>query len=88
MSRPALKLVWTDSALRDLEAAAAWSLPQARAVVEAMERMAATGWSLGRPLRGRERYWPVPPLGVIYEVRGAELVVVAVWDTRRRGALS
>jgi len=52
-------------------------------VVQAMERMAASGWSLGRStLAPDQRYWPVPPLGVIYRVVGDELRVLAVVDLR------
>jgi len=65
-------------------AAAEWSVSQARAVVEDMERMAARGFSLGRRTnRAGVRYWPVPPLGVFYRVSGDELRVVLVVDVRR-----
>ena len=51
-----------------------------------MEWMAETGFSLGRPIPGtEERYWPVPPLGVIYRVDGRHLLrVLRVMDGRRR----
>lgn len=50
-----------------------------------MEWMAATGMSLGRQVMGTdERYWPVPPLGVLYRVDGDTLRVVRVIDARRR----
>ena len=70
----------------DLEYAADWSRGQAEAVVNAMEWMAETGFSLGRPIPGtNERYWPVPPLGVIYHVEGRHLVrVLRVVDSRQR----
>jgi len=46
--------------------------------------MAEGGWSLGRPTLDPDlRYWPVPPLGVIYRVAGDELIVAAVIDPRR-----
>lgn len=79
-----MRLVWEEGALADLEAAAEWSWRQAAAVVAAMEWMAAGRWSLGRPtLRPELRYWPVPPLGVIYRVTAKELIVVTVIDPRR-----
>jgi hypothetical protein len=79
-----LRLVWSPSSLQDLEEAAAWSIGQAAAVVDAMERMATIGWSLGKPTRRPGvRYWPVPPLGVFYEVAGDELRVLQVVDARR-----
>jgi hypothetical protein len=79
-----VRLLWEPDALDDLARAADWSVPQARAVVQAMERMAASGWSLGRStLAPDQRYWPVPPLGVIYRVVGDELRVLAVVDLRR-----
>jgi plasmid stabilization system protein ParE len=79
-----LRLVWAPAALQDLEEAAAWSTRQAAAVVDAMERMATSGWSLGKPTRRPGiRYWPVPPLGVFYRVVGEELRVLQVVDVRR-----
>lgn len=79
-----MRLVWAEGALDDLERAAEWSWRQAAAVVSAMEWMADRGASLGRPtLHPDLRYWPVPPLGVIYRVRGDELIVVTIVDPRR-----
>jgi hypothetical protein len=79
-----VRLSWDEGALADLEAAAEWSWRQAAAVVAAMEWMAGGAWSLGRPtLKPELRYWPVPPLGVVYRVLGDELIVVAVLDPRR-----
>jgi len=51
-----------------------------------MEWMAETGFSLGRSIPGTtERYWPVPPLGVIYRVEGGQLLrVLRVVDNRQR----
>jgi plasmid stabilization system protein ParE len=78
-----LRLHWEESALSDLEAAADWSARQAGAVVEAMERMAQLGFSLGKPTdRPGVRYWPVPPLGVFYTVVSDELRVIQVFDVR------
>jgi hypothetical protein len=81
-----LRLDWSARALVDLECAAEWSRGQAEAVVNAMEWMAETGFSLGRPIPGTaERYWPVPPLGVIYRVEGGQLLrVLRVVDNRQR----
>jgi len=79
-----LRLVWEEAALTDLAKAAEWSLPQARAVVEAMERMADRGFSLGKAThRPGVRYWPVPPLGVFYAIAGGDLRVLQVVDVRR-----
>jgi hypothetical protein len=78
-------LIWSPRALSQLETAAEWSRVQAAAVVDAMERLAAHGLSLGRRVPGTdELYWPVPPLGVFYWVDGATLEVVEVVDRRRR----
>jgi hypothetical protein len=80
-----LRLHWEDAALADLEAAANWSPAQASAVVDAMERMAQLGFSLGKPTdTPGVRYWPVPPLGVLYGVAGDELRVLQVVDQRQR----
>jgi hypothetical protein len=79
-----LRLLWEPQALEDLAAAAEWSQLQARAVVQAMERMAELGWSLGKSTGMRdERYWPVRPLGVFYRVAGPSLMVMRVIDLRR-----
>jgi plasmid stabilization system protein ParE len=79
-----LRLVWEEAALDDLGAAAEWSQPQARAVVQEMERMSRSGFSLGKPTgRPGIRYWPVPPLGVFYNVEGDEMRVLQVVDVRR-----
>ena len=78
-----MRLAWSPRSLRDLEEATEWSTGQAAAVVETMERMARIGWSLGKPTRRPGvRYWPVPPLGVFYEVPD-ELRVLQVVDARR-----
>ena len=79
-----MRLSWEEGALADLEQAASWSARQAKAVVDAMEWMAEGRWSLGRPTLDPDlRYWPVPPLGVIYRIAGDELIVAAVVDPRR-----
>jgi hypothetical protein len=76
-----LILGWDPPALEDLADISTRSRRQASAVVEAMERMAATGFSLGkRTNRPGIRYWPVPPLGVFYTVTDDRLQVV---DVRR-----
>ena len=83
-----MRLVWEEGALDDLERAAEWSWRQAAAIVSAMEWMADRRASLGRPTLNRDlRYWPVPPLGVMYRVHGDEMIVVAVVDPRRLGRL-
>lgn len=67
-----LRLIWDDDAIEDLEHFSAWSARQAAAVVEAMERMAESGWSLGHPTDWPGiLYFPVRPLGVFYRVVGA-----------------
>jgi len=76
--------VWEEGALAELEVAAGWSVRQAAPVVWAMQRMADTGLCLGRASAdGLYRYWPVPPLGVLYRLSGDDLIVVAVLDSRR-----
>jgi len=79
------RLAWSEAALDELARATAWSRPQAEAVVNAMEWMAETGFSLGRPVEGTEElYWPVPPLGVFYALHGDVLEVLEIVDRRRR----
>ena len=56
----------------------------------AMERMARWGWSIGRRAPswgGNAAYWSVPPLGVVYEVAGTELHIIAVVHGRRMRTL-
>jgi hypothetical protein len=65
-----LRLRWTEAASRDLIELAEISPLRASAVIVSMEWMAGTGFSLGRPIgqQGIDRYWPVPPFGVVYMV--------------------
>lgn len=79
-----LRVDWED-ALPDLEAAAAWSLPDARRLVEYVERFAALGWSPGRATdRPGVLYLPIPPLGVLYELRsGTEFHIIGILNPRR-----
>lgn len=80
-----MRLAWSRRALRDLERAAGWSSDQAAAVVNAMEWMAGSGFSVGRRVGDTdELYWPVPPLGAFYRVDGDTLRVLRVIDARRR----
>lgn len=52
-------------------------------LVDGVERMAALGWSLGHSTdEPGVRYLAVPPLGVYYEVRGGELLVIEVVNPR------
>ena len=79
-----LRVIWEPAALDDLERSA--TARQAQRVLDVMERMSRIGWSLGRatPMFGAQfRYFPAPPLGVVYDLWGAELRVVRVVDVRR-----
>ena len=59
---------------------------QAAAVVRAVEWLAG----LSTPAVGRyvpdldALYWPVPPQGVAYLVEPGEIVIVGIYDARRR----
>jgi hypothetical protein len=88
-----LRILWREEAVADLEAAAAWSVRQAAAVVNAVDALAVHGFVVGTvvpPVRGAgawpstARYWPAPPLGVVVDYPPGELVVLAVIDLRRR----
>jgi hypothetical protein len=82
-----VRLYWTPEALADLEELAERARTQAERVVDAMEWMAAVGFSLGRPMTRAglaERYWSVPPQGVYYYVDGDLLIVTRIHDARRR----
>lgn len=88
-----LRVQWREEAVADLEVAAAWSIRQAAAVVNAVDALAAHGFCVGTvvpKVRGADawpdtaRYWPAPPLGVVVDYQPGELVVLAVLDLRRR----
>jgi hypothetical protein len=61
---------------------------QAIAVFRAIEWLAARRGmaDLGRrdPDGKKRRYWPVPPQGIFYAVRGETLWVLEIRDARRR----
>jgi hypothetical protein len=83
-ARARLRVCWSDLALADLDRVA--TAKQAERVVLAMERMARWGWSTGRRAPswgGNASYWAVPPLGVVYEVAGVELEIIAVVHGRQ-----
>lgn len=83
MAPPHLRVDWS-VALPTLEEIAEHSPDAARRLVESLERMASLGWSLGHPTdRPGIRYWSVPPVGVLYQVRGNRLYVVRAVDPRR-----
>jgi hypothetical protein len=81
-----LRLRWTDPALADLAELAERAPVQAAAVVRAVEWLAG----LRTPAVGRyvpdlnALYWPVPPQGVAYLVEPGEIVIVGIYDARRR----
>ena len=56
----------------------------ARDALDAMERMASTGFNYGRlTSKGILWYFPTPKLGLFYLDDGRTLIVVNVVDTRR-----
>jgi hypothetical protein len=71
-------------ASEDLIAIAEHDTRAAAKAVAAMEWMARSGFSLGRPAEEGKRYWPVPPLGVYYRVVDDVPLVTAVSDSRQR----
>lgn len=53
-------------------------------LMDSVERMAALGWSLGHGTdEPGVRYWSVRALGVLYRVRGDQLLVREVVNPRR-----
>ena len=82
-----MRLRWTDPALADLAELAERAPAQAAAVVRAVEWLAG----LRTPAVGRyvaelgALYWPVPAQGVAYLVERGELVILGIYDGRRRG---
>ena len=77
-------LLWEPRALDALEQLAEYMPAAARDALEAMERMASTGFNYGRLTRkGVLWYFPTPKLGLFYVDDGRTLIVVDVVDARR-----
>ena len=75
-------LMWEPRALDTLEQLAEYMPSAARDALEAMERMASTGFNYGRLTRkGILWYLPTPKLGLFYLDDGRTLIVVNVVDT-------
>ena len=76
--------MWEPSALDALEQLADYMPAAARDALEAMERMASTGFNYGRQARkGVLWYLPTAKLGLFYLDDGRTLIVVDVVDARR-----
>lgn len=74
---------WSD-ALDDIEELRGVPVDAISALIDTVERMAARGWSLGHPTDDPGiRYWSIPPLGVLYRVRGHDLLIREVVNPRR-----
>ena len=83
MPSPALRVDWSD-ALDDIEVLQGVPAEKIEQLIDSVERMAALGWSLGHPTdEPGVRYWSVPPLGILYRVRGHELLIRQVVNPRR-----
>ena len=84
MGRQPRGLLWEPRALDALEQLAEYLPAAARDALEAMERMASTGFNYGRLTRkGVLWYLPTPKLGLFYLDDGRTLIVVDVVDARR-----
>jgi hypothetical protein len=76
--------MWEPRALDALGQLAEYMPAAARDALEAMERMASTGFNYGRLTRkGILWYPPTPKLGLFYLDDGRTLIVVDVVDARR-----
>ena len=76
--------MWEPKALAALEQLADFMPAAARDALEAMERMASTGFNYGRLTRkGVLWYLPTPKLGLFYLDDGRTLIVVDAVDVRR-----
>ena len=84
MGRQPHGLLWEPGALDALEQLAEYMPTAARDALDAMERMASTGFNYGR-LTGKGILWylPTPKLGLFYLDDGRTLIVVDVADARR-----
>ena len=76
--------MWEPKALAALEQLADFMPAAARDALEAMERMASTGFNYGRLTR-KGVLWdlPTPKLGLFYLDDGRTLIVVDAVDARR-----
>ena len=84
MGRQPRGLLREPRALDALERLAEYMPAAARDALEAMERMASTGFNYGRRTRkGVLWYLPTPKLGLFYLDDGRTLIVVDVVDARR-----
>ena len=84
MARQPRRLTWEPRALDALEQLAGYMPAAARDALDAMERMASTGFNYGRLTRkGVLWYLPTPKLGLFYLDDGRTLIVVDVVDARR-----
>ena len=78
------RLTWRDRALKELEALADVMPAAALAAVEAMERMASTGFNYWRASSEHGIwYFPTGKIGIYYADDGTMLTVQAVVDARR-----
>ena len=84
MARQPRTLAWEPRALDALEQLAGYMPAAARDALDAMERMASTGFNYGRlTSKGVLWYFPTPKLGLFYLDDGRTLIVVDVVDARR-----
>jgi hypothetical protein len=84
VGRQPRRLTWEPRALDALEQLAEYMPAAARDALDAMERMASTGFNYGRLTRkGTLWYFPTPKLGLFYLDDSRTLAVVDVVDARR-----
>ena len=84
VARQPRRLTWEPRALDALEQLAEYMPAAARDALDAMERMASTGFNYGRlTSKGILWYFPTPKLGLFYLDDGRTLTVVDVVDARR-----
>lgn len=77
------RLRWTTAALEELREFVALMPAAALEAVDAMERMAATGFNYGRAIaEAGGWYLPTSKLGIFYSDVGGELAVVRLLDAR------
>jgi hypothetical protein len=78
------RLTWRDRALKELEDLADVMPAAALTAVEAMERMASTGFNYGRATsEPGVWYFPTGKIGIYYADDGTTLTVQAAVDARR-----
>ena len=82
-----MNVVWSPKSLRNLAVLSERAPVQEQGVLEVIKQFAARGFpDSGRPIpeHRKQRYISVPPQGVFYQVKGDDMIIIRIADSRRR----